>query len=135
MRSRVGDLARRRSSFAFETTLAGRALWLQEIINTGYLFHLLFLWLPSADFALERVANRVAMGGHDVPEATIRRRYVRGLQNFFDVYQPMTATWRMYDNSAGALPRLVAAGRGHTVDRVLNQRTWDRIQQGAHAEG
>ena len=40
----------------------------------GYEIHLLFLWLPNADTAVARVADRVRLGGHGVPEATIRRR-------------------------------------------------------------
>jgi len=85
MLRRLQELARQGVSFAFETTLASRSFapWIRELARTGYLFHLVFLWLPSADFAVQRVANRVRLGGHDVPEMTIRRRYHLGLYNFF----------------------------------------------------
>lgn len=57
MLARIDDLARQRASFAFETTLASRSFapWLQNLIQTGYRFHLVFLWLPDADFAVDRV--------------------------------------------------------------------------------
>jgi predicted ABC-type ATPase len=131
MFDRLRDLADGRASFAFETTLASRSLapWLQELIESGYRFHLLFLWLPSAEVAVSRVTNRVRLGGHDVPEATIRRRYESGLRNFFDLYQPLAEMWQMYDNSRWMAPRLIAAGSRSTVEEVLAAPTWDRIRQ------
>ena len=77
MLARLRELAGQQVSFAFESTLASRTLapWLGELVGHGYRFHLIFLWLPSADFAVDRVADRVRLGGHDVPEATVRRRY------------------------------------------------------------
>ena len=69
MLKRLSELAAARASFAFETTLASRsyAPWLTELRATGYKVHLVFLWLPSADEAVARVAERVRAGGHDVP--------------------------------------------------------------------
>lgn len=47
------------------------------------------------------------MGGHDVPEDTIRRRYHAGLWNFFNLYRPLTDSWVFCDNSV-AKPTLIA---------------------------
>ena len=100
--------------------------------------HILFLWLPSPEVSLERVARRVRAGGHNVPEATVRRRYARGLRNFFDLYQPLTTTWSMYDasdvydNSTGMARVPIAAGRGRTITLVNDHVTWDRIQRGTY---
>jgi len=76
MLARLHELAEQRESFAFETTLASRtfAPWLRDLRASGYQIHLLFLWLPSAEFALDRVADRVRAGGHNVPAETVRRR-------------------------------------------------------------
>ena len=135
MRTRVRRLAARRVSFAFETTLASRtfAPWLADLIEGGYAVHILFVWLPSADVAVARVRRRVLAGGHDVPEAVVRRRYARGLFNFFDLYQPLASTWRMYDNSIGRIPRLIARGQGRASTVVVNHETWSRLQRGVHA--
>jgi predicted ABC-type ATPase len=62
-------------------------------------------------------------GGHDVPEAIVRRRYRRGLRNFFDLYQPLATTWQMYDSSVGNAPLLIAAGSGRTVAHVSDRTT------------
>ncbi len=132
MLTRLRELARVRTSFAFETTMASRlfAPWIAELVESGYVFRLVFLWLPSADFAVARVAERVRMGGHDVTEDTIRRRYNAGLRNFFSLYRPLAESWRMYDNSLAPAPRLIAAGREWTTTRVYDVPLWRRITRG-----
>lgn len=76
MLERIRQLAAGRASFAFETTLASRSFapWIVEVRRLGYHVHLMFLVLESANLAASRVAERVRMGGHAVPEPTIRRR-------------------------------------------------------------
>lgn len=49
--------------------------------------------------AVQRVAERVRQGGHDIPEATIRQRFDSGARLFRDVYQPLVDQWVLYDNS------------------------------------
>ncbi len=110
MLERIHYLAKKRSDFAFETTLASRTFvpWITDLCKTGYVFHLVFLWLPNEKFAIARVAERVSMGGHNVPEETIRRRYRTGLRNFFNLYKLLTDSWFFYDNS-GPGPKLIAS--------------------------
>jgi predicted ABC-type ATPase len=132
MLRRLDELAMQRVSFAFETTLASRhfAAWLTKLKASGYQFHLLFLWLPSADTAVLRVATRVRLGGHGVPEATVRRRYDRGLLNFFELFQPLATTWRLFDSSRRATPSLIARGRGRLVEKVIDRAKWNAIRKG-----
>ena len=131
MRARLRDLGARRATFAFETTLAGRtnATWIRSLLGVGYDFHLVFLWLASPELAVERVRSRVELGGHSVPEQTIRRRYAAGLRNFFTVYRPMATIWRLYDNSGTTGPRLVAAGRGSDPPSVRDHAIWVRMSK------
>lgn len=128
MLTRLRQLASQGQSFAFETTLASRtfAPQIRDWMQRGYAFHLIFLWLPSAGFARARVQERVRLGGHDVPEVTVRRRYHRGLRNFFVLYQPLATTWRFYDNS-GRRPRLLARGEGKERIEVMNTKLWSQI--------
>ena len=95
-------------SFAFETTLAGTryARSIPRWRQTGYHVTLIFLSLPSAAMAIERVAQRVRQGGHDVPVKVIRRRFAAGRKNFDQVYRDLVDDWVEYDNS-GTQPRLV----------------------------
>jgi predicted ABC-type ATPase len=133
MLGRLDRLAAQRRNFAFETTMASRtfALRIARWMETGYGFHLVFLWLPNAEFALARVQERVRAGGHDVPEATVRRRYARGLINFFALYRSMATTWRLYDNSR-ARPRIVARGDRTGRSAVSDVGLWKRITEASH---
>jgi predicted ABC-type ATPase len=97
-----------RESFAFETTLAGRGHvhHIRAWQAAGYRVKLIFLRLDSAEEAIARVAQRVRQGGHDIPEATIRRRFAAGQANFGRLYAPLVDAWALYDN-AGAQPVLL----------------------------
>lgn len=98
-------------SFAFETTLSGRtyAPMIDAWRAQGYTVKLVFLSLISADEAVARVANRVRQGGHHIPEATIRRRFVSGLQHFHETYRHRVDLWQLFDNS-GDSPQLLDEG-------------------------
>ena len=98
-------------SFAFETTLSGRA-YARDILawqGLGSHVKLIFLSLPQVEMAIARVASRVAQGGHHVAEDVIRRRFVAGFKNFEKVYRPMVNDWIHYDNS-GITPKLIDWG-------------------------
>lgn len=131
MLRRIHELAEDRASFAFETTLASRtfASWLGDLRETGYRVHVVFLWLPSADLAVERVAERVRLGGHHVPEEVVRRRYGAGLRNFFELYQPLAESWRIYDNSEADGPRLIAAGEEAHTTAAVDDAAWQQIRK------
>ena len=90
-----------RKSFAFETTLSGRTYLhlIEQWQAAGYRVKIIFLQLASAEEAIARVALRVKQGGHDVPEAVIRRRFAAGLVNFERLYAPRVDAWVRYDNS------------------------------------
>jgi predicted ABC-type ATPase len=128
MLTRLRQLAADGASFAFETTLASRNFipWVKQLRDSGYAFDLNFFWLPTADLAVERVAIRVREGGHGVPEETIRRRYTRGLSNFFNAYLPLATSWRFYNSSFGR-PALVAYGYESTPAVVLDEANWQQL--------
>jgi len=74
MINRIKELLEASKSLAFETTGSGTNYikHFKEAQRNGYEVCLMFLWLPSPDLAVERVAQRVAQGGHYIPEHTIR---------------------------------------------------------------
>jgi predicted ABC-type ATPase len=135
MLARVRDLAKQRASFAFETTLASRtfAPWLKELKEDGYAFHLVYLWLPSAEFAVSRVASRASQGGHSIPSDTIRRRYHGGVRNFFHLYRPIATTWAVFDSSYGRR-LLIAEGEDGRPPGVLDAWRWSSIRGANDAE-
>jgi predicted ABC-type ATPase len=102
-------LAGEGADFGFETTLSGRSYvrWFRDLRDRGYRLHLYFLWLPTVEIALQRVADRVRHGGHAIPEADVRRRFPRGVHNLVQLYRPILDEWYLFDNSAG-LPATIA---------------------------
>lgn len=134
MLTRLKELAASRTSFAFETTLASKtfAPWIGRLCASGYEFHLVFLYLPSAEMAVERVADRVRAGGHHVPDEVVTRRYRGGIRNFFRLYRPLAKRWRFYDNSDRSGPRLIAAGAGANETQIAIPDAWDAIKELSH---
>lgn len=129
MLKRLNDLARQRRNFAFETTLAARSYckWIDELRDTGYAFQLMFVWLRSPDLAVERVRERVRMGGHFVPEEVIRRRHAGGLKNFWRLYQPLADAWSVYDNSASPETLPIASGGKRATFTVRDEDSWNNF--------
>ncbi len=116
MLTRMKELMADRRDFGLETTLSGRSYVriFSEMKELGYRIALFFLWLPTDDLAVTRVAIRVRQGGHDVPTADIRRRFIVGLSNFFNLYCPLVDSWWLYD--ASRLPPIrIAAMENRTV--------------------
>jgi predicted ABC-type ATPase len=126
MLRRLGELARERQSFAFETTLASRSFapFLRRLREDGYHLHVIYVWLRTPELAVRRVAARVSQGGHSVPEGTVRRRYARGPTNFRELYRPLADSWVLCDNS-GDGPVVVARGKRETVEEVFDRELWN----------
>ena len=103
MLARMDELLQKGETFAFETTLATKSYkqkieWAQA---NGYEVTLLFFWLCNVAMAKERVAQRVAEGGHSIPSETIERRYHNGIANLFAIYMDMVDICYIFDNSEG----------------------------------
>lgn len=111
MLQEIAHCVARGESFAFETTLSGLAYLrhIREWKALGYHVSLFFLSLPSAEMAIARVAERVKQGGHDIPEAVIRRRFAAGRSNFESHYRSIVDAWACYDN-AGDEPVMIEWG-------------------------
>lgn len=95
----------RRLDFVFETTLGANTIprLLSEAAAKGMGVYVLYIGLASPELHIERVRARVRRGGHDIPEADIRRRYKHSRINLIHLLPVLTAL-RMYDNSSDADP-------------------------------
>lgn len=129
MLKRIDYLAGKKEDFAFETTLSTRSYtvrirkWRKTM---GYRCHLVFLWLPGPELAIERIRTRVLMGGHHIPEAVIWRRYASGIINFFRLYRPLVH-WYFYDCSE--TPRIIARGEKNNDILVQDRALWDSLKE------
>lgn len=120
MIKRMEDLLTRDQDFAIETTLATKSYleFIQRAHERGYKVTLIFFWLNSVELAIERVRARVASGGHNIPEETIRRRYESGKKNLADLYLHVCDEWLVIDNST--VPPEVVANKGQNEKAVIN---------------
>ncbi len=125
---RIHELMKSGVDFAFETTLATRSYvsLVKAAQQVGYNVTLLFIWLDSPETAIQRVANRVAEGGHNIPENVIERRYYRGIPNLINLYKPICDSWIVVNNK-NVVPELVAKGALNGENIVINYYIWDTI--------
>jgi predicted ABC-type ATPase len=130
MIERMNALVRSGESFAFETTCAGRAYapWLRDCKARGWRVALLFLWLPTPEAAIERVARRVRAGGHAIPRDVVVRRWKAGLANMRHLYLPLSDGAQIHDNSDGT--RILIAERTPDASLVVHDAArWAMIEK------
>jgi predicted ABC-type ATPase len=94
-----------RLDFAFESTLGGATMTrlLADAAAAGFEVRIFYVGLASPELHLQRVGGRVLAGGHDIPEADIRRRWRHSRMNLVRLL-PVLTELRVYDNSANADP-------------------------------
>jgi predicted ABC-type ATPase len=95
----------RHLNFAFETTLGGQTMTelLERAAGESCAVHVWFAGLENVELHIERVRQRVAGGGHDIPREKIVERYDGGRRNLVRLL-PQLASVRVYDNSVEADP-------------------------------
>ena len=108
MLHQINECIKKGESFAFETTLSGKTYIkkIRQMKSVGYKIIIYFLRLTTVELAIERVKLRVAEGGHNIPEADIRRRFERSWQNFQTLYKPLADRWIIFDTS-GPQPKII----------------------------
>ncbi len=126
---RIKELMGEGVDFAFETTLATRSYvgFIKEAQQKGYITQVVYFWLNTPDLAVKRVAKRVANGGHNIEEDIIRRRYTKGIHNFFDLYISIADNWWLVDNSDTPF-ELIADGAKNEDERIYNLLTYQKIK-------
>lgn len=129
MLQRIETLLERGETFSIETTLATKSYinLVRRSQSKGYSVKVLFFWLNSPELAIQRVAERVAKGGHNIPEPVIRRRYTAGISNLFHLFMKEVDYWDIYDNSE--YPRKQIACGGRNAETVICEESlFNQIQ-------
>src|SRR5205823_12308716 len=95
-----------RAVFGFETTLGGKTITalLEQAAQSGILVHIWFVGLTDVALHIDRVRQRVAKGGHDIPAKKIRERFEQGRINVIRL-MPRLMELCVYDNSVEGDPR------------------------------
>jgi len=87
--------------------------------QVGYKVTFLFIWLDSPEAAIQRVADRVMEGGHNIPEDVIVRRYYRGISNLVNLYIPICDSWIVVNNKS-VVPELISKGTNNGENIIQN---------------
>jgi predicted ABC-type ATPase len=114
------------SSFIVETTFAGNTYikLIREAKSRGWLVILMYIGIDNPNMNVLRVADRVKLGGHDVPREDILRRYERSLANLNKAAK-IVDKLILYDNSTNAGHQLLAVIEGdRTVVHTLELPNW-----------
>ena len=121
MLQRIEDLLAKEESFSIETTLATKSYinLVRRAQAKGYTVRLLFFWLNSPELALQRIAERVAKGGHNIPEPIVRRRYVTGISNLFSLFMSEVDSWEIYDNSKYPAVQIARGGKDDETSIIV----------------
>jgi predicted ABC-type ATPase len=130
MIKRIDELLETNENFALETTLATRS-YKSKIIeakNKNYNVSLLFFWLQNVDLAIERVKTRVLEGGHNIETEVIRRRYLNGIKNLFEIYISIIDEVMIFDNSEGKY-ELIAEKTLETSINILNEIKFNNLKK------
>lgn len=129
MLKRIDDLLEQGVNFAIETTLAARSYvrLVEKAHQRGYEVRLIFLWLSSPEMAVERVAQRVREGGHNIPEDVVQRRYHAGLSNLFNIFMDQVDYWLLMNNSK--TPRSIVAEGGLGMEtKIYDTELFDYLK-------
>ncbi len=127
MLQRINELRHAKVDFVIETTLStlSYAKFIRDCKQEGYDVVLIYIWLNHPDIAVQRVAQRFAKGGHNIPEEVIRRRYFKGLKNLNKIFLTLCNEWIIADNSNKELE--VIARKDKFGEMILNQNKFKLI--------
>lgn len=130
MLHRINELLESEEVFAFETTLATKSYKSKITLaqEKGYKVILLFFWLQDVELAIERVKTRVIEGGHNIEKTVIKRRYINGIKNLFNIYLPMVDEVMIFDNSFGK-PELLAEKMLESEIDIINEIKYDKLKR------
>ena len=116
-------------SLLIESTLSGRYLqkFLKNIKGKNYQITIIFLFADSPEILIERIAERVKKGGHFVPDEDVKRRFVRGKENFWRIYKELVDSWSLIYNSESAFHE-VALSENETIE-IFDENLYQKFLQ------
>jgi len=119
-----------KASFAIESTLSGKTYvaMIREAKAQGYRFLLQYIMIGSSDQAVGRVALRVKLGGHHVPEEDVRRRFERSRKHFMQDYVPLADEWGLWDNLSPPAVQ-IADSATHSLEELKTMLASQSVQE------
>ncbi len=121
----IDDCINSREDFAFETTLSGRSYLklIKRLQQSDWTVTLIYLALPDVEMSRQRVAERVAHGGHNIPHKDIIRRFPRSLNNLLQEFSYQADDCWCFMNSTQQ-PELIFEQVGN-VRNIINKPLYE----------
>jgi predicted ABC-type ATPase len=116
-------------SFVFETVFSDpvgdKITFLKRAAGQGYTVLLCFVGIDGPEVSEERVAIRVAQGGHDVPSEKLAERFPRTMRNLKRALVELPYVL-VYDNTDLAQPfrRVAVVEKGRVVEKASGRPRW-----------
>lgn len=121
---------RHKESIVLESTISGN--YHERVLNRAkrekYEIVFIYIFLDSVEQNLARIRQRVKLGGHDVPEVDVRRRYKRSLHNFWKV-QGFVNQWELYYNGENSYEP-VSRGCGDIIE-IMDDALYNKFKKEA----
>jgi predicted ABC-type ATPase len=110
--SRIEKLRSKNKNIILESTLSGLFLkkMIQGFSKKNYLITIIFVYLNRPEISIDRIKVRVSKGGHHVPDEDVRRRFARGINNFWSIYRQMADNWILVNNSESSFEQVAIKG-------------------------
>ena len=83
---------------------------INEFKKKNYLVTIIFVYLNEPQISIDRIKVRVAKGGHHVPDEDVKRRFERGINNFWNMYRQMSDNWILVNNSETSFEQVAIKG-------------------------
>lgn len=116
-------------SLLVESTLSGVSLKksIDKARTRKFRITIYFIYLDSAELCVRRIASRVALGGHRVPEEDVRRRFLRSNKNFWNLYKETTDSWSLIFNAGDDFQPVAAGDRAGLI--ILDEARFTEWQK------
>ncbi len=119
-----------RRSLVVESTLSGMGLsrLFHLAKESGYLITMVFITLDSPELCIARIRERVAKGGHPVPDDDVRRRFVRANSNFWKIHRAFADEWVLIYNAGDDFHKIAQASGSDVV--ILDENLYTNFLSG-----
>jgi len=129
---KLNEAVEQNKSLLIESTLSGR--YLQKMFGTwrkrDYQINIIFIFAESSEILIERIAERVKKGGHFVPDEDVRRRFMRGKENFWNIYKDLADSWSLFYNTNDSFKKIAAGEENKiiTIDENLFENFLESVE-------
>ena len=126
---KLNDSVAENKSLLIESTLSGRYLqkFIENVKEKNYQITIIFLFAESPEILIERIAERVKKGGHFVPDEDVRRRFIRGKNNFREIYKHLADSWSLIYNAEGRFHEVALSENKEIV--IFDENLYRKFQQ------